>query len=349
MTTIEEETSHIDATDETPVFETKNLKKWYSVRQQGLLKGLFSDGQHLKAVDGVDISIRDGEIVGLAGQSGSGKSTLGELLSLLQYPTEGTIEFYGKDITNLSGKELKDFRKQCQVIFQDPYESLNPRYTVLRTIKEPLQIHDIGTPSERINRAKEALNDAGLRPPEKYLDRYPNELSGGERQRVSIARALVLDPNVIIADEPTSMLDVSVSTGILNLFKDLQEKKDFSMLYISHDLGSINYIADRTMIMYLGDVVEVGPTNEVINNSTHPYTESLINAIPEPDAEQDFSDREENTDVPDPVNLPSGCRYREQCDYATDQCVDVEPSLESVSTDQEVACHHPLNIEEDIE
>lgn len=324
------------------VFETQGLKKWFPFRENSFLRNVFGKTKYLKAVDGVDITIRQGEIMGLAGQSGCGKSTLGDLLAFLQEPTDGTILFEGESLTEASSKELKEFRRRCQVIFQDPYESLNPRFTVGRTLIEPLKIHGIGDSDERAEIAIQALEDAGLAPAEEYFDRYPKELSGGQRQRVSIARALVLDPEVIIADEPTSMLDVSVSTALLDLFKELQEEKDFTMLYISHDLGSINYLADRTMIMYLGDIVEVGPTSTVIQDPAHPYTEALLRAVPTPNPDQELPERAGQQDVPDPVDLPSGCRYRDRCKYATEECTDSEPVLESVESDHETACFHPV-------
>lgn len=325
----------------TPTFETQNLKKWFESREDSFLKNLLGDANYLKAVDDVNITIRQGEIIGLAGQSGCGKSTLGELLALIQEPTDGSILFNGEEVSS-DRKSLKEFRRNCQVIFQDPYESLNPRFTVGRTIIEPLKIHDIGTTEERRDLAIQALEDAGLVPAETFFDRYPSELSGGQRQRVSIARALVMDPDVIIADEPTSMLDVSVSTGILDLFKTLQREKKFTMLYISHDLGSINYLADRTMIMYLGDIVEVGPTDEIIQNPAHPYTEALLKAVPNPDPNVSLPERTVQQDVPDPVNLPTGCRYRDRCQYATEECAETEPELSTVDTEHDVACYRPI-------
>lgn len=330
------------STTAPPAFETRNLRKWYPFREESFLRNLIGDTKYLKAVDDVSITIRRGEIMGLAGQSGCGKSTLGELLALLREPTSGTILFDGEDVTDSGRAGLKEFRRRCQVIFQDPYESLNPRFTVGRTIIEPLKIHKIGTGDDRRELAIQALEDAGLVPAESFFDRYPSELSGGQRQRVSIARALVMEPEVIIADEPASMLDVSVSTALLDLFKTLQREKEFTMLYISHDLGSINYLTDRTMIMYLGDVVEVGPTEEVIANPLHPYTEALLRAVPNPDPDQDLPKRAGQHDVPDPVDLPSGCRYRDRCGYETEECAQAEPRLKPVHGDHDVACYHPL-------
>jgi peptide/nickel transport system ATP-binding protein len=325
-----------------PILQVRDLTKQYPVRSDSFIKGLFNDSKYLTAVDGVDCTIREGEIVGLAGQSGSGKSTLAELFAHLETPTEGDIMFKGDHIVEYNKTRLKKFRRECQFIFQNPYNSLNPRFTVETTVTEPLKIHDIGSPSERQDRIVRALEDAGLTPPRQYFDRRPDELSGGERQRVAIARALVLEPEILIADEPVSMLDVSVSTSILNTFKELQESRNLSMLYISHDLATINYLADRTMVMYLGDIVERGPTDQVIHNPSHPYTESLLQALPE--ARSDTSEGSElDESGPDPTDLPEGCRFRSDCKYATEKCANVDPVLESVENDHETACHHPLS------
>ena len=331
-----------------PVMQVRGLRKWYRAREGSLVGSLFGQQRYLKAVDDVSFDIRSGEILGLAGQSGCGKSTLGELLVHLQRPTGGEILFRGEDVTGFDREELKRFRRQCQIIFQDPYESMNPRYPVMRTVSEPLTIHGIGTREEREARTVEALEEAGLRPAEQYLDQLPEQLSGGQRQRVAIARALVLEPEFIVADEPVSMLDVSVRTGILKLFKRLQRERDISILYISHDLSTINYLADRTMIMYLGDVVEIGPTERVIHEPAHPYTEALLDSVPDPDPDKLRAGTELGGDVPDPVDLPSGCRFHPRCQYATAECREAEPPLEPTANDptdgaREVACYHPVN------
>ena len=324
-----------------PLFNIRNLNKQFDSREGNFLKNLVFGGKQLHAVDDVSFDINRGEILGLAGQSGCGKSTLGELLLRLQEPTDGVIAFDGTNINDYSSTELKKYRRRCQVIFQDPYEALNPRFPVSRIVTEPLVIHGLGDAEERYNRAIEALEEAGLTPAKKYFNKLPKELSGGERQRVCIARALVLDPDFIVADEPVSMLDVSVRTGILHLFKELQESRDLTMLYVSHDLSTINYLADRTMIMYLGDIVEIGPTEQVIHESAHPYTEALVDAVPTPGKERD-SLAERGGDVPKPVDLPGGCRYEPTCTYATEKCNSVDPLLEELDQSRHVSCHHPV-------
>lgn len=333
---------HEERVDVSPeaVFETGDLKKYYHASGGSIIQRFFGEGRYLKAVDGVSFSINQGEILGLAGQSGCGKSTLGSLLVGLENPTEGSILYNGEDITQFGKNELKEFRRNCQIIFQDPYEAVNPRFPVFRTVNEPLKIHGLGDRETREARVIEALEDAGLTPAEEYLEKRPGELSGGERQRVCIARALVLDPDFIMADEPVSMLDVSVSTGILKLFKRLQRERDLTMLYISHDLSTINYLADRTMIMYLGNIVEVGPTEHVIHDPAHPYTEDLLGSIPNSGDKSDPKTTE--TTVPDPINLPSGCRYHPNCAHATDECRATEPLLEQHGN-QKAACYHPVN------
>lgn len=326
------------------LFEAEALTKTYRTRGgSGFLASLFGKKKFVHAVDEVSFGIRKGEILGLAGQSGSGKSTLGDLLLNLERPTSGEIRFQGDDISKYTKSEMKKFRQECQMVFQDPYESLNPRITVGRLVLEPLVIHDIGDREERTERTLQALEDAGLHPPETYLNKLPRELSGGERQRVSIARALVLNPSFLVADEPVSMLDVSVRSGILNLFKELKERRDLTMLYISHDLTTINYLSDRTMIMYLGNIVEIGPTEEVIHHPSHPYTETLIKAVPTTDLQR----KAESADLAeyqlDPIDLPTGCRFEPNCSYATKECREGEPPITQFTRGERyAACYHPI-------
>ncbi len=339
--------------------EVRDLTKQFEAGRSGFLRGLFGADEYINAVDDLSFDIQRGEILGLAGQSGCGKSTLGELLTALQKPTEGSIRLDGEEVTSIGRGEMKEFRRRCQIIFQDPYESMNPRFSVARLVGEPLKIHGIGNREERDARTIKAVEDAGLEPADEYLGKIPQELSGGERQRALIARAIVLDPDFLVADEPVSMLDVSIRTGILKLFKELQRQRDLTLLYISHDLSTINFLTDRTMIMYLGNAVEIGPTNAVIQNPTHPYTESLIESVPNPDPDMTRTRGDSDGDVPEARNLPDGCRYHPRCKYATEECRTSEPDLEvrtlageivgdtpaenGEERNRRVACYHPVD------
>ncbi|RQH02634.1 ABC transporter ATP-binding protein [Natrarchaeobius oligotrophus] len=328
------------------LIEVNNLTKLYDTNRS-ILGTILDNKEYLRAVDDVSFGIEQGEIVGLAGQSGCGKSTLGELLVHLQAPTSGEIMVSGDDVTEYSSGQLKDFRRKCQVIFQDPYEAINPRFTVSRIVSEPLKIHSIGDREERTERTIQALNDAGLKPAEKYLGSFPGELSGGERQRVNIARAIVLEPDFLVADEPVSMLDVSVRTGILKLFEKFRDEMGMSILYVSHDLSTINYLCDRTMIMYLGKIVETGPTRNVIHYPSHPYTEALLRSVPDTEIETGESDNNAQGEVPDPIDLPAGCRYASWCSHADEQCERDAPQLrrrnDGETASDQVACHYPLD------
>ncbi len=300
------------------VLEVEGARKVFQLSAKGII---FKQKRNLKAVDGVSFTIKDREILGLAGESGSGKSTLGELIARLQDITEGKIVYLGQNISELDKKQLKKFRSNLQMVFQDPYETLNPRFTVLQTIMEPLKIHEIGSNFfERVERVKQALDRAELRPPEDFLDRFPHQLSGGQRQRVALARAIVLEPDFIVADEPVSMLDVSVRAGILNLLKNLRDEMGASILYISHDLATIRYICDRTAILYLGRVMEIGETEEVISSPCHPYTRMLLKAVPIPDPDRGRERVDPRGEIPDPIDLPNGCRFHPRCELAPPDC-----------------------------
>ncbi|OWZ83723.1 ABC transporter ATP-binding protein [Natranaerobius trueperi] len=321
-----------------PIIEVNNLTKYYPVESGFLYSLLKKEQRYVKAVDDISFNIHEGEIIGLAGESGSGKTTTGEIITQLQDPTSGEIIYKGKETSDLAGKELKNFRKVCQMIFQDPYGTLNPRFTIKRTIEEPLLIHGYKDPEKRLQKIKEAIEKAELRPAEKYMYRYPHELSGGQRQRVAIARGIVLDPKIMVADEPVSMLDVSIRAGVLNLLKSLRDEMGLSMLYVSHDLSTIKYICDRTIIMYLGRIVEIGPTKDVIDKSVHPYTKALIASVPIPDPEISREGAGIEEELPDQIDLPSGCRFSPRCNKATNRCKKEDPKLVKVSEGHYVAC-----------
>lgn len=294
----------------------------------------------VKAVDGISLHIAKGESVGLVGESGCGKSTLGRTIIGLYQQTDGQILFKGKDTASLSNKERAAFYKDMQMIFQDPYASLNPRSTVMEIISEPIEVHKLyPNKKERMNRVIELLEDVGLS--RDHANRYPHEFSGGQRQRIGIARALALDPDFIIADEPISALDVSVQAQVVNLLKKLQSEKGLTYLFIAHDLAMVKHLADRIGVMYLGHLVEMTESRELYANPLHPYTEALLGAIPIPDP--DVEDARERTllkgEIPSPTNPPSGCVFRTRCPYAMEACSLKKPEWQEVHTGHFVACH----------
>jgi len=323
------------------VVKVEGIKKWFPVRM-GFVTSLLSRKQlYVKAIDGVSFEVKKGEIFGLAGESGSGKTTTGRVILRLIEPTAGKITFSGKDITHLDDDQMKPLRRNMQIVFQDPYESLNPRMTVGDIIAEPLHVlHAADSEKELEERVKQVLEDAELFPAEEFLFRYPHELSGGQRQRVATARAFVLRPEFVVADEPVSMLDVSTRAEILKLMVSFVEKYSTSFLYITHDLALARHMCDRIGIMYLGKIMELGTTDQVISETMHPYTKALIAAVPVPDPTSKRIEVVIKGEIPSPVNPPSGCRFHTRCpSYIGDICRQKEPPLVDMGQGHLVACH----------
>ncbi len=322
-----------------PLVEVFNLKKYFLVRRSILDVIKRKSQKYLKAVDGVSFKILKGEIFCLAGESGCGKTTTGRTILRLIEPTAGKILFNGENILEYDENRIKAFRRRAQIIFQDPYESVNPRMTIYDIVEEPLRIHKIGNKEERMEMVHKMLEEVELKPPESFLYRFPHELSGGQRQRVAIARALILNPLFIVADEPVSMLDMSIRAEILNLMLSLKDRHNLTYLFITHDLAVAKYICDRIAIMYLGKIVELGDIEEVIDNPLHPYTRALISAVPVPDPREKIGEIPIKGEVTSPIDLPKGCRFRPRCLYVKDICKKKEPELIEVSKNHYVACH----------
>ena len=321
------------------VYRVENLVKLFPIKA-GFLGSLFSPDQYVHAVDGVSFDIREGEILGVVGESGCGKTTTGRLLVRLETPTSGHMFFRDVDIASLKGAELKEFRRKVQMIFQDPYESLNPRFTVFSTVSEPLLVHGVGeTVDEREEMVARALESAELKPAEEYMYRYPHELSGGQRQRVAIARALALRPEFVVADEPVSMLDVSIRAGIMNLMLNLRQQYEIPFMFISHNVSVTRYMSHRIAVMYLGNIVELANAEEVIKNPMHPYTEALLSAVPVPDPKAKHGRVEIKGELPSPINVPSGCTFHPRCLYRRDICKEVRPVLREITPGHWVQCH----------
>ncbi len=293
----------------------------------------------VKAVDGVSFDVRRGETLGLVGESGCGKSTTGRTILHLSNPTAGKVFFQGQDITNIKGYELKKTRRNMTMIFQDPYSSLNPRMTVANIISEPLVIHNIGTPKDRIDKVQELLELVGLS--RFYGNRYPHEFSGGQRQRVGIARALAASPSFIVADEPVSALDVSIQAQVVNLMEDLQNRLGLTYLFVAHDLSIVRHISDRVAVMYLGKIVELADRDDIYIRPAHPYTRALLSAVPIPDPKAEKKRKRIilEGDVPSPINPPSGCRFHTRCPLAQAVCKEEEPAFRELTKGHLVACH----------
>ena len=322
------------------IVKVEHLKKWFPVKI-GLFKSIISRKElFVRAVDDINFHIEKGEIFGLAGESGSGKTTTGRAILRLVEPTGGKIYFQDKEITHLSKKEMKPLRRKMQIIFQDPYESLNPRMTVFDTVAEPLRILENFSEQEISERVRKTLEDVELIPPEEFILRFPHELSGGQRQRIAVARAVILNPAFIVADEPVSMLDVSIRAEVLKLMLELMKKYDVSILYITHDLALSRHICDRIAIMYLGKIMEMGLTEKIVFEPLHPYTNALISAVPVPDPTSERIETVIKGEIPSPVNPPSGCRFHTRCpDYMGDICRKNEPQIIDVGDGHYVACH----------
>ncbi len=313
--------------------EIRNLKKHFPVGE-----GLFSrDKGAVKAVDGVNLSINEGETLGLVGESGCGKSTLGRTILRLIEPTSGEVIFQGKNLLALPQRELRDMRREMQIIFQDPYASLNPRMRVGDIVGEGLEIHHLAKGKAKRDRVMELLSQVGLR--EDHYDRYPHEFSGGQRQRIGIARALAVHPKFIVCDEPVSSLDVSIQAQIINLLQELQERMHLTYLFISHDLRVVEHISHRVAIMYLGKVVEIAQGEQIYSNAKHPYTRALLSAVPLPDTQRKKERVVLEGDVPSPVSPPSGCTFHPRCSYREALCGQSEPSLDFAVDGHGVACH----------
>ncbi|MBC7331079.1 MAG: ABC transporter ATP-binding protein, partial [Synergistetes bacterium] len=311
--------------------------------RRGLIGSLFSRGGiFIRAVDDVSFDIASGETLGLIGESGSGKTTVGRLLVRLLEPTEGRIFFDGEDITLLSGKELRERRRKFQIIFQDPMASLCPHMKIGEAVRHPLVIHGIGTEREQKNKVLKMLERMGLSPPDAFYDKYPHELSGGQRQRVVIARALILRPKFVVADEPLSMLDVSVRAKLLELMIELKRELNLTYLFITHDLSTAKYICDKIAVMYLGKIVEFGRLRDLYLYPAHPYTKALLSAIPVPDVKAKRGEILLSGEIPNPIDLPSGCRFHPRCPSAKEECLVKEPEMREVSSEHWVACHFPL-------
>lgn len=315
-----------------PILEIKNIKKYFPIHK-GLLMRQVGD---VKAVDDVSFAIQKGETLGLVGESGCGKSTLGRTIIRLYEPTGGEIFFKGQNFAKVKGEELRKMRKNMQMIFQDPYASLDPRMTIGQILRQPFDVHNMYTPAERDQKAKELLETVGLKA--SHINRYPHEFSGGQRQRISIARSIALNPELIVADEPVSALDVSIQAQILNLLKDLQEKLNLTYIFVSHDLGVIEHVCDRVAVMYLGRIVEIGTRDEIFANPKHPYTQALLQAIPRVGEGKKQIKRSLSGEVPSPINPPSGCAFHPRCAYRMPECSQKYPPYFKHSGQHQSAC-----------
>lgn len=325
-----------------PLLEVTDVVKHYPIRSGVVIEREVGT---VRAVDGVSLTLNEGETLGLVGESGCGKSTLCRAILQLIPPTSGSVKFQGRELVGLSRRELRPLRRQMQMIFQDPYASLNPRKRVGQIVGDPMDLHGLASGAELKRRVQDLLDRVGLRP--EHYNRFPHEFSGGQRQRIGIARALALQPKLIVADEPVSALDVSVQAQIVNLLKDLQAEFGLSYLFVAHDLGVVRHVSDRVAVMYLGKVMENSATDGLYDRPVHPYSTALLSAVPIPDPR--LNDARERVvlegDVPSPSNPPSGCRFHTRCPWATEICSTEEPALVAYEDGHTAACHHPRNVE----
>jgi peptide/nickel transport system ATP-binding protein len=325
--------------NQAEIVRVENLKKYFPVEKSFLERLLTRTRSFVHAVDGVTFSVRKGEVFTLAGESGCGKTTTGKLILGLIPPTSGKVFFKDQEITKLDSEKLRLLRRKMQIIFQDPYASFNPRMKIGEAIGHPLEIHGLAVGEEKRRKVLAMLEHVGLTPPEQFIDLYPHQLSGGQRQRAAMARSLILEPEFIVADEPVSMIDVSLRTTIIDLMLDLKKALQLTYLFITHDLAIAKYISDRIAIMYLGKIVEMGDKKEIFSNPMHPYTQALLSAIPVPNPERKRKIMELKGEVPSAIKIPAGCRFHPRCPFAEDICMKEEPELRAVIADHLVACH----------